>query len=281
MAILNAEAWKEKTAHALLEVYLALYDRLIDDDEDVRDVGAEIVSKLVSEPSNGGNGPIRNRSLSVPAARLKLLQFMYSNYESSTTLWTEAVRRLVPSYKISQQSPEVRNLPTDSATTGDSAAGFYESNLIRFSPVREVLGQAMMPDTALFVEEKQNLYIDEVQEARVWSQMLIDLKPWRETMYLNARLHDWTIDGLSVLSQTVEKDSDGPLGWISKPAVFAIGMRVILAARVQLCRKNGAVSSKVKELYKERLQRLLTVGLKNHLHEIWITEVQDILSTAE
>jgi len=284
MGVLDDEAWVEKTG--LLGVYLALYDRLIDDDEDVREIGAELVSKLLSKLSERGERSSVTRSFSVPAARSKLLQFICKEWNQSLTNWTEAMRRLVPSYAPSKRNPEVINRGNGSVTVDRDSSDIHESNCIQFIPVREVLDKAMIPDTALFVKEKQNLYVDEVEEARTWSQMLIDLKPLELTQRkrlqrLGEQFVTWTTDGLSVLTETADKEMDGPLGWTSKPEVFTIGLRVILAARVVLCLKTWGVSNEAKELCKKGLEELLAVGSKNNLHEFWITEMEDILGTCD
>ena len=274
-----------------MRVYLALYDRLIDDDEEVREIGAEVVSRLVSELSRHGSGLARNPSLSVPTAQNELLCFLRDRYRESWTLWTQAIRRLVPSYRISKSDAEVMDFATDITEIISTAEAFLELDIIRFKPVRELLEEAMTPDTALFVQEKQNLYIDEVQEAETWSQILIDLKPtdpkpvrlshWRKMQYLNDRFYDWTVDGLSVLAQMAEKETDGPLGWTTKPEVFIVGMQVISAAKVHLYRNTGETSIEAKELCKERLRELMRVGLDNDLHGLWIMEVESILMSCD
>lgn len=282
MGVLDDEAWVEKTG--LLGVYLALYDRLIDDDEDVRDTGAKLVSKLLSKLSERGERSSVTYCFSVPAARSKLLQFTCKEWNQSLTSWTEAMRRLIPSYASSKRNPEVTKPGNGSVTVDGGSCDNYESNCIQFIPVREVLDKAMTPDTALFVKEKQNLYVDEVEEARTWSQMLIDLRPLELThrkklQRLGEHFVTWTTDGLSVFTEAANQEIDGPLGWTSKPEVFTIGLQVILAARVVLCSKTWGFSDEAKELCKKGLEELLAVGSKNDLNEIWITEVEDILGS--
>ena len=289
MAVINEEPRVEESG--LVPVYLALYDRLVDDDENVREIGAEMVSKLMSKLPGHGTGLTRNHSLSVPIARDELLCFLRDHYKESWTLWTQSIQRLVPTYRISKRDAGIVDFATDIAEVNSTAEAVHELDLVRFEPVRDLLEEAMTPDTALFVQEKQNLYIDEVQEAKDWSQMLIDLKPtdlrsvrlnpWRKMQYLNDRFYDWTVDGLSVLAQTAEKKIDGPLGWTSKPEVFTIGMQVILAAKVHLYRNAGETSIEAEELCKERLRELMRVGLDNGLHGLWIMEVESILMSCD
>jgi len=284
MAVLDDEAWVEKTG--LLGVFYAFYDRLIDDDEGVREIGAGLVSNLFSKLSEREHRSSVTRSFSVPAARSKLLCFICKEWNQSLKTWTEAMRRLIPSYVPFKGNLKVDHPTNGSVTVDDDSSDPHESNFIRFTPVREVLDKAMTPDTALFVKEKQNLYIDEVEEARTWSQMLIDLKPWESTQRRRLqRLDDqfvtWTIDGLSVLTEAVDMQPDGPLGWTSKPEVFTIGLRVIFASRVILSLEAWGISDEAKALCKKGLEKLLAVGSKNNLHEFWITEVEEILGTCD
>ncbi len=284
MGVLEDEAWVEKSG--LLGVYLALYDRLIDDDEDVREIGAELISKLLSKLSERGERSSVTRSVSVPAARSQLLQIICKEWNRSLKLWTEAMRRLVPFYAPSKRHPEVLDPGNGSETVDGDSSDTHESNVIRFTPVRVVLDEAMTPDTALFVIEKQNLYVDEVEEARTWSQMLIDLRPLeladrKELQRLGDHFVTWTTDGLSVLTETTNTETDGPLGWTSKPEVFTLGLQVILAARVVLCSKTWGFSNEAKDLCKKRLEELLAVGSMNNLNEFWITEMENLLGTCD
>lgn len=276
LTIINDEAWIDKKG--LLRVYLALYDRLIDDDEDIREIGAGLVSKLVVEPIQHRVISNHSRSFSVPAARLELLQILLHAHKHSIVLWLEAVRRLVTARDIPRRNGETVDLPlTGLAITGEDAKSLHQDGFIWFTPASEILEQAMTPDRALFVEEKQNLYIDEVQEAKAWSQMLLDLQPCSKMFHVSDPFRKWTMDGLTALAHVATRDISGPLGWTSKPAVFTVGMQVILAAKVILCCKIEAISLEERELCKERLQGLLEVALGNHLHELWIIEMQDIL----
>lgn len=116
--------------------------------------------------------------------------------------------------------------------------------------------------------------------------MLIKLKRWEVTQRrplqrLGAAFANWTTDGLSVLAETAGKQVDGPLGWTSKPEVFAIGMRVILAARVVLSLCDVGITEDVQKSCKKRLEELLEVGSQADLHGFWISEVEDILGSSE
>ena len=133
----------------------------------------------------------------------------------------------------------------------------------------------MPTDNALFVEEKRNLFIDEVKEAEAWAGGLADLHPRLDANF-TSDLDTWIFEGISALATVARSRTDGPLGWTSKSEVFTIGMRVILAAGYVLRsdEKDGSGTRK------ERRDALTAFGdvAKEHLvHELWLRELEEIL----
>ena len=90
------------------------------------------------------------------------------------------------------------------------------------------LRAALEVDDSLFAVEEQNLFVDEVREAERWLAALrvLDWDPADECL---ASLDRWVAGGLRRIAQLMDQE-DGPLGWASKPAVFAICARVIHCA---------------------------------------------------
>ena len=281
MSAIDDEACLHWTAHDLLRFYLAVYDRLIDDDEDVRSLGASMASETISKTPYNEDRSVTKRSLSAPAARLELLLLLQSRYGGSAYLCCEALRRLICSATVGPHEVDARIACINTLGSDRSLGECDESNMVRFRALQDELREVMELNTALFAEEKQNLYIDEVEEARAWSQMLIDMQLWRITPNLASRFHVWTIDCLHALIGTATKELDGPLGWTSKPEVFTLGMRVLLASKVITSTKAGVVSQEKKGMCREALQALLEVALKSQLHPLWIREIVQILGAAE
>lgn len=85
----------------------------------------------------------------------------------------------------------------------------------------------MVPDNALFAEEEQNLYIDEMREARLWCGVFARAEgsQWDR---VTAKLVLWAVTSMRAMMAV--EDRDGPLGWMSKPKVFAICARVVVTA---------------------------------------------------
>lgn len=259
MTVLQDYDSVNKTAPELLGVYLALYDALIDDDEDVRDQASVVVSSLLSVSSvYRDSKATTSLSLSPLAAGPRLLRFLVLGYNTSVCLWSEAVQRLTGT------SPSVKFLPT------------RETSILQLRPVELLLQEAMRTDNALFIQEKQNLFIDDVREAEIWAGALADIHPQPEAISKSA-LEAWTLDGIFSLTVTVRDNFDGPLGWTSKPEVFTIGMRVILAAKLLLHGHEMLDSSIGKNVCRDRLRTLLEVGKKKMVHDLWLRKIEELL----
>jgi len=97
-------------------------------------------------------------------------------------------------------------------------------------PAQRQLEEAMRVDDSLFVVEEQNLFVDEVREAKRWSAVLASQREVAGPAA--AALRTWTDGGLRALLKVAAERDDGPLGWTSSPGVFAICTRIMLAAVV-------------------------------------------------
>ena len=248
---------KDTSSPALLGVYLALWDALVDDDEDVRDLGAKTASQLLSRRASvGGTETNRHLSLSPPATRPRLMKLILDHYKQSNFLWNEAVSRLTGI------SPSQGMLQNKNAAAGSSY----------ICPLSVMLEIAKTPDTALFVEEKQNLYIDEVEEARFWADALTEMSSTESLIDMLSRtLAIWTTEGLSFLAGAVADEQDGAFSWTSKPEVFTLGVRIILAAKVLI--SHGININTCRMLLNDILQK----GIEGQLHDLWITEILELV----
>ena len=248
---------KSKAAPEMLKLYLVLYDSLLDDEEDVRDTGAAAASELLISITAHSSTTDARIPLMVPAARHEFLEFLKSHYHSSPHLWAEAVTRLVHGYSTLEPSSLTQNP--------------------RFPSPKALLTELKQDDTALFVEEKQNLYIDETQEASVWQAVLLSLDQSAVSRPILHALESWTVEGLNALTEVAKAEEDGPLGWTSKPDVFTLGMRILLSAQALLCfTKNQQLSVDADGL-RARLKQLLEVGEVNSLRPTWMRIIRAVL----
>jgi len=235
---------------------------LNDDDDEIRDVGAETVSLIMK------------MSLVPLAAREEFIKHLVFLNGSAASFGWSVVQRLTGSNEST--------LDTERVSLKSAEAQFSE---------------ALREDDALFVEEEQNLFIDEVREMKLWSNVLGEL-PQQAQQYLYegpmdskhseplAALAMWTADGLATLNKTLK--ADGPLSWISKPSAFAASMRVLVCVNavlrhhaqypaMALGTENSASTSPIRNSEIQRilngLEILLTTYQHMNVHPILLSEL--------
>lgn len=164
----------------------------------------------------------------------------------------------------------------------------------RLQPVGDQLSKAMKDDDSLFVEEEQNLFIDEVREAKLWSKVFedaaLDTWNWERADFdientwsqPHAAVAVWVMEGLLACCSLLAEE-DGPLGRMSKPVVFAIATRLLLSANAIIQRHEGLVTSATgRPVPGNRiiggiifaLQQFVTLGKDKNIHESLLLEVQ-------
>lgn len=227
---------------------LTVYETLNDDHDDIRELGAKVALRIVAavEPHKRYPPDV------VPSVACYMLcAYLVKNHYQSTVLVAEAIRRLV---------------------------GKNEISALVFPSFRTTLLQAARVDVALFGEEKQNLYLDEVREADAWSRILMRLSTDALPKHLGDGFTEWVMDGLDVLTTTAKSELDGPLGWTSKPEVFTLGWRVIHAADVVLnWRTRSRKINMTGSFIKQKLRELADAGEKIFMHEIWLCQIETVL----
>ncbi|KAK2626029.1 hypothetical protein QTJ16_004291 [Diplocarpon rosae] len=177
----------------LLPSNFALYNILNDDDPDIRSLGAKAVSVML-------------RKSMIPQAATKALAEHMLNQNAAG----------FPSYAVARMTGTL----VDQLDNGITK--------VKLEPAITQLERASQGDNKLFTEEKQNLWIDEVQDATIWCEIFL-------TLPLNAfgdngtqafshnliqALVVWVKDSVKLLNKIARKD--GAMGWTSKPEVFAV-----------------------------------------------------------
>jgi hypothetical protein len=183
----------------------ALYDTLNDDDDEIRDLGAKTVSALLK------------KSMVPLAAQEGLAEYICISHSEEPSLPQNVICR------ITGCQPET-----------------YDAEFL-LPALGPQLFRATQIDNSLFVEEEQNLFIDEVREVKLWcrifeDRMLEDVEDHRSNpkvckSWSEARVafEQWILEGLLSVN-TLLADEDGPLGWTTKPTVFALMTRLFIAA---------------------------------------------------
>lgn len=187
----------------VLGLGLILYDMLQDDDDEIRDLAALATSTFLSVTSNKKVSP------TVPIlATSHLLTHLLTLFPKSAALATHALRRLTETH---------------------SPAALFS---VSFAMILE---EVTKPQTALFAQEKQNLFKDDVLDTLSWSRILSSpglTSNLPAPVLENAAT--WTKDALAVLVSKYEGESDGALGWASKSEVFTWLIRVVCLSEIVL-----------------------------------------------
>ena len=257
-----------------------LYDTLVDDDEDIRGLGAAVASLILCNNSSQPAEARATLSLSTYSAKRALLHYLSSKYQRSTTLVLGAIWRLTglnESIDVAVRSKLMH--PSQNMESNEMDVFFAQ-----LTPVSTLLENATQQQNVVFEEEKQNLYLDPVVEAEAWAQVLIDVEEEAWSSGVAAALKLWTESGLSCLLNAIEDNVEGPLGLTSKADVHALFMRVLLMARVLvLSRLVGTAKwSKSKEglsmsVVSADLQSLYERGRHQDLHQLILSRIERIL----
>ncbi|KAL8420035.1 hypothetical protein RB594_002984 [Gaeumannomyces avenae] len=200
---LAAGTWCTKSA-AYLPFLLALYDTLNDDDEEIRDVGTAAAT------------PVLGRLLVPVQAADELLERMTATFAAcSAEFANHAVLRALGETRIRADPGPGPGQPPVARRPGDQ------------------LREALMFDDSLFVVEEQNLFVDEVREARRWAGVAARLPAdgcGRGGGGTLGDLRDWAAEGLEALTRHAAGSADAPLGWASQPKAFDVCSRIIINA---------------------------------------------------
>jgi hypothetical protein len=216
---------------------LSLYDALTDDDVDVREAAAKATS------------PILSLALVPVEACARLLRWLAGRFGYELHFLMHISERMVG-----------HNFGSTSFATHATAGGVVEVDGLGWVSAKSQLEDAMRFDDSLFIIEEHNQYIDEVREARRWADVFLSSglpRAGDDGANTNKALEEWTLAGLRTLTQIAQLEAavtgDGPLGWTSKPQVFAICARILICASalVELegghCQGQGQGDKEAKE----------------------------------
>lgn len=250
---LRSQTGSPKTPPAALDIYLILYDMLNDDDEELREISASVASQLLSYSSVS---PGRAVALAPLTASKLLAEFIAAHYKNSHRLFRDAVRRVV-----------------------GQAIGTSQGRLVAVS---QLASEYLKESTVLFVEEKQNLYIDDIREIDIWTGVLFGLEADASDPAIVQDFSGWVMGGLSYLTQLACSSKDGLLGWASKTDMFVLGTRVLSAARFLVSQSSAAVGHREEDrlTLKQKVQSFLEAGRSANLHDDWLSKMELALASS-
>ncbi|KAK2802062.1 hypothetical protein FQN51_004972 [Onygenales sp. PD_10] len=242
-----------KLTSLLLDIHIALYDMLNDDDEELRDIAALAASELFSLSRDSSTHAAAKLPL---AASSQLTEIIAEKYTGASKLFVQALCRFL-GQPINASDLVI---PLSAASQLD---GFQREN------------------TVLFQEEKQNLFIEDIREADIWARVLSRLLLVQTNSPLVLSLYSWVVNGLSTLAKaTREAGSDGVLGWISNPDVFTLGVRVIRGAEILLLVPASEKLVLDKSLLRQKVEELLDQGQNTGMHHRWLALLKTALDSS-
>lgn len=242
-----------RTETHLLDLYLVLYDMLNDDDEELRDIAASIASWVLSYSTVSPNTAVAFGPLNASAL---LASFIIEHYSGSAQLANRVIRYLTG------QEPRISG--------SDSSAPLVA--------VSDLVAEYSQESTVLFVEEKQNLFIDEVREVDIWTRALTHLERDAYSHDLVQQISSWVSGGLEYLAEHLGQNDgkDGLLGWISKPESFTLCVRLISISSALASSRFSASNDLAidAQVLRKRLERLLDVGRSASMHDELLSRIQ-------
>ncbi|KAI3394073.1 hypothetical protein diail_3249 [Diaporthe ilicicola] len=233
---------------AYLPFLLAAYDALVDDDDEIRDVGALAAALLTSPEAHPQ--PL----VAVDAAE-SMLSWMQRHFGHTNEFKAYVACRLVG----------------DPLVTLDIGV----QDLSAWASPEQLFAQALEVDESLFAVEEQNLFIDEVRETQRWAGVFRGLPHDFDEMEEDdggaarkvlvkdnslTSLKGWVERALECLAVQAGMD-DGPLGWASRPDAFALCHRVLVCGKVmaELLGEEGVS-------IRSALTRVKEIGQASRLH---------------
>lgn len=239
---------QDSSADQLLRsLCLSVYDLLNDDDEEIRIEAANTAHKILSADSvSAASGP------AVPlVATQQLAELLTRRWPDNTDLFDTAVLRAF-------------GVRTGGVKSAEQLLQSFEK-----------------AEYALFKEEKQNLYIDDVRETRLWAKVAMHLSGSAVQEALLMDLTKWTVDGIAALVDKFKFSIDGPLGWSSEENAFLLGLQIVHAAEVLLLLAGqGVAPSVLTDILRDGLTAFVEVARIRGGNVSWIRDGERVLGGA-
>ncbi|KAK2868039.1 hypothetical protein FQN49_003220 [Arthroderma sp. PD_2] len=240
---LKAAGIKFSATPILVDAVFVLYDMLNDDDVELREMATLIASQVLADQSIVFRLPA--------AAAAEITDFLTINYSSLLQVFEGGLKRFLGAFN--------RKRP--------------------FGPAADVLNKAIKESTVLFAEEKQNLYIDDVREIKIWAEHLIRLDDEAMDVHLYKQFTSWVTDGLDALIEiAATKPKDSLLGWTSNVDVFVTGLRILHGAKVLLLTQKHVSTDIDTIALHNKLQVLLVSTSSLELNPPWVSLLESLLT---
>ena len=231
--------------HALQRLYVAAYDLLNDDDEDIRSLGSRITSRILASQTKGKSCPAYDPLV----AGQKIATLMVNRWPTSSSLAELVMLR---------------------------AFGLSEDKIAN---VADTFAEYSKEDMTLFAEEKQNLYIDEAREVRMWSRMATRLHPRSISRKSIRSLSTRVTDGLKTLAQLSSSKTSTSIS--SNPEVFTLGLQIIYGVQFLLHLAKAGQRIPVRpSMLRHQLGILIAAWTESHTEIPWLEQAQYVIAAS-
>ncbi|KAF2481654.1 putative death-receptor fusion protein-domain-containing protein [Neohortaea acidophila] len=242
--------WRHLAAQqqsGLCELCFGVYDLLNDDDEDIRLLASRAVGCITRT-----NMRMKPQVVKEPScASERLVQWMLGIWSTNHSFIRGAFAR---------------------------ALGIKDS---AWPSVAEQISTYETSDYALFAEEKQNLYIDEAREVKLWSRVLLKVDLTTIPPSLLRAASQWTCEGLDVMIAKCTAETDGALGWSTKGEVFTLGLQLIYGVEVLLHTIESGVRLPVRpSALRMKLGLFGEAAGTSGINTLWVRETDRVLTWA-
>nr|POE79897.1 uncharacterized protein CFP56_07963 [Quercus suber] len=228
----------------LRQLIFVAVDLLNDDDEDVRLLASRTAQQIVLHVLH-----VQTEMLVPAVASIKLVKLLVSKWPAACDVINSAFTR---AFSLTSST---------------------------FSSVAERLADLSDESTALFAEEKQNLYIDEASEVRIWADAIMYLAPDDIPKVLVRNLSDWVNNGLDTLKEQAQSQPDGPLSWTSKAEIFTLGLQLIYGTEVLLHLTNRGVKLHIRpSILRCQLAEAIELCRKRADCGLWVREMDRVIT---
>lgn len=232
-----------------------------------------MATQILSKEAAKQTGRPISLNLSPAAARSRLLCLLAS-YSGTRALLLESVWRLTGMDKhieVGFRVCSLRQQNTDSNSTSSSS--------LQLRRVSTVIEPVMKEYMVVFEEEKQNLYLDPVNESDAWTEVALGMERTTWSQSLCRELREWALDGLEYLANRIMIGDDGPLGPCLKQDIFAIFVQILNGARLALhSTKMISLQSdhEKQDALRGKLEQVWNIGHEKGLHPMILDRVEHL-----
>ena len=261
-------------------LYVCLYDFLVDDDVRVREAAASATGVLLSNNTWDeadvwflwGLARSHISSVTPSAAASAILYNVWQVHKTSVILWIEALRRIIGNRNSCMAKARLLSMyPEQVNTTVNSRENSFLLPS-KHKSFNEMLLETKSFNDDTFVVEKQNLYIDEIQEIQRWTDLMQRLRPDSQMSVIAADTITWIHQGLtSLYDEVCTPEASRPVDWITQTDATILIIRISQAVKMQARWHYNEVHidedalsqsrSQIREIYKKGKERLHPLAL--------------------